>query len=285
MSKCAICGNELLTGDVHLTITMPMSIDLCKACYNKTYKDNEQKCIDLLIKNDKEKKMNKCWYCNSELTTEDNPKHLGICNKCYDEMFKSGDMVLHNLTNKIAELQNELANTQKEYQEYREVVTKDIEKEVDERMRDTTKEFHLDIQQLQKQLEEKEKTIQGLIEAQKYLEQSASYQMFLDVQNQIENYRKATKELRKEYDERIQENKKSFIIAEGLGVRIEKLEQQLKSQPKEIVEKIRKELETNGNDYCEIRRVNSPHTNHSYAWFNYVRFRDYLDTILKEYVK
>lgn len=143
--------------------------------------------------------MSKCWYCNNELTTGDNPKHFGICNKCYDEMFKSGDTIIRSLTDKIAKLQ--------------------------------------------KQLEEKEKTIQGLVEAQKLLEQSASYQMFLDVQKQ------------------------------------------LKSQPREIVERIKKELETNGNDYCEIRRVNSPHTNHQYAWFNYVCFRDYLDTILKEYQK
>lgn len=33
--------------------------------------------------------MSKCWYCNNELTAGDNPKHLGICNKCYDEMFKT----------------------------------------------------------------------------------------------------------------------------------------------------------------------------------------------------
>ena len=32
--------------------------------------------------------MSKCWYCNNELTTGDKPKHLGICNKCYDEINK-----------------------------------------------------------------------------------------------------------------------------------------------------------------------------------------------------
>lgn len=42
----------------------------------------------------------------------------------------------------------------------------------------------------------------------------------------------------------------------------------------EIVEKIKKELEMNGNSYCEIRECNSPHTNHQYAWFNEVKRND-----------
>lgn len=58
--------------------------------------------------------MSKCWYCNNELTTGDNPKHFGICNKCYDEMFKSGDTIIRSLTNKIAELQKQLAEKYKE---------------------------------------------------------------------------------------------------------------------------------------------------------------------------
>ena len=55
--------------------------------------------------------MSKCWYCNNELTTGDNPKHFGICNKCYDEMFKSGDIIIRSLTDKIAELQKQLEET------------------------------------------------------------------------------------------------------------------------------------------------------------------------------
>ena len=49
--------------------------------------------------------MSNCWYCNNELTTGDNQKHFGICNKCYDEMFKNGDTIIRSLTNKITELQ------------------------------------------------------------------------------------------------------------------------------------------------------------------------------------
>ena len=52
--------------------------------------------------------MSKCWYCNNELTSGDNPKHFGICNKCYDEMFKSGDTIIRSLMNKIEELQKQL---------------------------------------------------------------------------------------------------------------------------------------------------------------------------------
>ena len=55
--------------------------------------------------------MSKCWYCNNELTTGDNPKHFGICNKCYDGMFKSGDTIIRSLTDKIAELQKQLEET------------------------------------------------------------------------------------------------------------------------------------------------------------------------------
>ena len=44
------------------------------------------------------------------------------------------------------------------------------------------KKLQQQIAELQKQLEEKDKTIQGLIEEQKCLERSCSYQMFLDIQ-------------------------------------------------------------------------------------------------------
>ena len=61
--------------------------------------------------------MSKCWYCNNELTTGDNPKHFGICNKCYDEMFKSGDAIIRSLTNKITEIQKQLKSQPAEIME------------------------------------------------------------------------------------------------------------------------------------------------------------------------
>ena len=56
--------------------------------------------------------MSKCWYCNNELASGDNPKHFGICNKCYDKMFKSGDTIIRSFTNKIAELQKQLEDAE-----------------------------------------------------------------------------------------------------------------------------------------------------------------------------
>lgn len=44
MSKCAICGKELLTGDIH------WAIFLCNTCYDKTCKSDEQRYVDMLHK-------------------------------------------------------------------------------------------------------------------------------------------------------------------------------------------------------------------------------------------
>ena len=63
--------------------------------------------------------MSKCWYCNNELTTGDNPKHFGICNKCYDEMFKSGDTIIRSFINKISDLEAKLAESEKSKESYR----------------------------------------------------------------------------------------------------------------------------------------------------------------------
>lgn len=62
--------------------------------------------------------MSKCWYCNNELTSGDSPKHFGICNKCYDKMFKSGDTIIRSLTNKISDLEAKLAESEKDKQFY-----------------------------------------------------------------------------------------------------------------------------------------------------------------------
>lgn len=61
--------------------------------------------------------MSKCWYCNNELTTGDSPKHFGICNKCYDEMFKSSDTIIRSFTNKIADLEAKLAESEEQLKE------------------------------------------------------------------------------------------------------------------------------------------------------------------------
>lgn len=48
MSKCGICGNEILTGDIH------WAIGICNNCYNKLYKSDEQKYVDMLHKENSE---------------------------------------------------------------------------------------------------------------------------------------------------------------------------------------------------------------------------------------
>lgn len=65
--------------------------------------------------------MSKCWYCNNELTTGDNPKHFGICNKCYNEMFKSSDTIIRSFTNKISDLEAKLAESENNYKDAREL--------------------------------------------------------------------------------------------------------------------------------------------------------------------
>lgn len=71
--------------------------------------------------------MSKCWYCNNELTSGDSPKHFGICNKCYDEMFKSGDTIIRSFTNKIADLEAKLEESEKEHELLKEQLQEQID--------------------------------------------------------------------------------------------------------------------------------------------------------------
>lgn len=62
------------------------------------------------------------------------------------------------------------------------------------------------------------------------------------------------------------------------------LKQQLHDLPNKIVEEITNELSNNTSLYFEIRESTSAHCpNKEYEWFNYVRFRNYINTILKKY--
>lgn len=65
--------------------------------------------------------MSKCWYCNNELTSEENQKHFGICDKCYAET-ESWNTVLGTLANKIAELQKQLEEKEKKQEKTNKVV-------------------------------------------------------------------------------------------------------------------------------------------------------------------
>ena len=95
--------------------------------------------------------MSKCWYCNEEITSAGNPKHLGICNKCYAEMFKEGDDFISELTNKITDLEAKLAEMQNEKDE---LISK-------------YRYWKGECAELKQQLAEKENTITTLIEDSK----------------------------------------------------------------------------------------------------------------------
>ena len=65
---------------------------------------------------------------------------------------------------------------------------------------------------------------------------------------------------------------------------LENERKQLHDLPNKIVEEITNELSNNTSLYFEIRESTSAHCpNKEYEWFNYVRFRNYINTILKKF--
>ena len=180
--------------------------------------------------------MSKCWYCNNELTSGDNPKHFGICNKCYDEMFKSGDTIIRSLTNKIAELQKQLEEKEKDTQFLKKMYL--LEKQKNDN-------YHTEKYSLDKPVEELRKIKLTPREKEIY------YKGFDNCERQFATH-----------------------IAE--------LEQQLKSQPSEIVEKIRKQIFNHFNvknmeEYESLSMLDSLFTADAVT--------DMLDDILKDYQK
>ena len=93
------------------------------------------------------------------------------------------------------------------------------------------------------------------------------YQEFVDLLNQ--QYKELSK-LRASYQQVKEEN--------------QQLKQQLHDLPKKIVEEITNELSNNTSLYFEMRESTSAHCpNKEYEWFNYVRFRNYINAILKKF--
>ena len=169
--------------------------------------------------------MSKCWYCNNELTTGDSPKHFGICNKCYDEMFKTGDTIVRSLTDKIAELQKQLEEKEKDNQFFKKMYLSEKQK---------NDNYHTEKYGLDKPVEELRKIKLTPKEKEIY------YKGFDNCERQFATH-----------------------IAE--------LEQQLQSQPAEIVEKIKEFVD--GNAYYYEEEQYAKH------------IIKYLDDILKEYQK
>ena len=107
--------------------------------------------------------MSKCWYCNNELTSGDSPKHFGICNKCYDKMFKSGDTIIRSLTNKITDLETKLAECESELEKQKEKYDKLYGCYKKTSSEDLQDKYSLaeENEQLKKQLTEKEEEYQS----------------------------------------------------------------------------------------------------------------------------
>ena len=180
--------------------------------------------------------MSKCWYCNNELTSGDNPKHFGICNKCYDEMFKSGDAIIRSLTNKITELQKQLEEKEKDNQFFKKMYLSEKQK---------NDNYHTEKYALDKPVEELRKIKLTPKEKEIY------YKGFDNCERQFATH-----------------------IAE--------LQQELKSQPAEIVEKIRNLAEKDFDfDICTCCGEDV----HDDVVLTKNDFNKILDKVLKEYQK
>ena len=65
---------------------------------------------------------------------------------------------------------------------------------------------------------------------------------------------------------------------------LENERKRLHDLPNKIVEEITNELSNNTSLYFEMRESTSAHCpNKEYEWFNYVRFRNYINAILEKY--
>ena len=101
---------------------------------------------------------------------------------------------------------------------------------------------------------------------------------FDDLEAKLAESKKQCQEC-KHLNKKIELNIKNKLINEN-----QQLKQQLHDLPNKIVEEITNELSNNTSLYFEMRESTSIHCpNKEYEWFNYVRFRNYINTILKKY--
>ena len=122
------------------------------------------------------------------------------------------------------------------------------------------------IKELKHQLEEKDKEIETM---KKDSDKNIDY--LVEFASLIENEKDCNRML-KALD-RVKSGNK-YIIDKANQSKTEFAIQEL--------EKVKEEMDLNGNSYCEIRQGTSPHNPTDYAWFNYVKFRNYLNQQIKE---
>ena len=100
MSKCVICGKELLTGDIH------WAIGLCNACYNKTYKSDEQRYVDMLNKENSELLVNS--LAEKDKLIAELQKQLGEKEKKIRQLDNEKGMLLNNSMKLLKEKDDKL---------------------------------------------------------------------------------------------------------------------------------------------------------------------------------
>ena len=177
--------------------------------------------------------MSKCWYCNNELTSGDSPKHFGICNKCYDEMFKSSDTIISSFTNKISDLEAKLAESEKKYAE---LFCRNIELETLYSQKTALLNFYKDTdlveknQQLKQQLDESEKQRQ-------HLKDWLDNEILTSVDNEsyyatINEYEEEVKKLKQQ----LAEKDKEISNLNGLVRERDKQIKNLKTNKKRVIE-------------------------------------------------
>ena len=127
------------------------------------------------------------------------------------------------------------------------------------------------IAELKEQLAEKQKQVEKLNNTLILNYDTREWRKICEIQCEHKQCKDAYKELRKEYNERVCEIKQAHILNDRLGEKIKNLEQQLKSQPAEIVEKINGEIYTRMVVECKKTK--------------YTDINLLLDTILKDYQK
>lgn len=218
--------------------------------------------------------MSKCWYCNNELITGDNPKHFGICNKCYDEMFKSGDTIIRSLTNKIAELQKQLEQSEK--------MNKRLYNEnesAEKILRMSSNEQTKEILELKKRLGEKEKRLKSIDD----WKMNYGYTNYEDIY-MLEDLQ--SRAFQSEDDTQIIDELLDYFNISDENKILPAIKQQLKSQPAEIVEKIREWGQKHYNWVGDGTGYDGQDYNECIGFNKAIdQLNEVLDTILKEYQK
>lgn len=105
------------------------------------------------------------------------------------------------------------------------------------------------------------------------------YDYFKQLKRQLEEKDKEIEKLKQELEET---NAGYDFTYEQSSEAIKELKQNQTKLAIQELEKVKEEMDLNGNSYCEIRQGTSPHNPTDYAWFNYVKFRNYLNQQIKE---